>query len=459
MSKDSLEMSNQDWDSIVDVQKTDIVEELASQIYKEHPDLFNGDKVALGESINVDYLEQIIRQTVLTRKDLLPDEIEEITGKILGQATGYGQLSEFFTGPEAEEITETMINPSKDGPKVFVGKHGRPHYVGNHYFKNDQEVKDFVQLHCDKAGRSFTAESPVVDAWLPDGSRLAAMGYKACPLGTMITIRKSPVLRPPLPLSVMVANGTMPQLFSDIAKDLLVPGQCNIGVFGRTDSGKTTLLRALGLFIDPMDRTMIGETSFELFMPNLENCINVVTVKIGGNEILSMGDICDSFNRNNPDRTIVSEIRAGEVVAAAEIAESTSGGFWTTAHCGSVNQLRSRLPKMFARGGMTLPRELVDDQIRSMFNYLIFVDKDSMKKRTLMELVQVTDDDYRPIIRFDKEEYALTRGKTRRWIYENPISNKGLADLGFRGGTIKPEYEKVIGNGYLYAADQGGVQC
>lgn len=266
----------------------------------------------------------------------------------MGQISGYGPLEEFFTGPNAQEITEIMVNPSSDGiPKVFFGMHGRSHYAGNHYFKNNEDLTRYCQKICEDIGRPFNEESPIVDAWMGDGSRVAVMGFKASPLGTALTIRKSPLVRPPLPLSALVDSGTFPPFVKDLMIDLLVGGHPNIGVFGRTDSGKTTVLRSMGEHIDPGERVIIGETSYEMSFPKLPNLINLVEVSYGDKKLVSMANICAAINRNNPDRAMVGKIRGGEIVAASEIAESTSGGFWTTGHAGGVPELRSRLPKMF----------------------------------------------------------------------------------------------------------------
>lgn len=440
-----LEFQTHDWLDEIERQKQEIVDEVAAQISREHPDLFQ-DKLVGKNGLKA---ENIVRNAVLTRKDIMPDEVDGIVGAIMGQATGYGPLREFFVGPNAQEITEVMINPSAEGPRVFYGLRGRPHAANKQYFSNDEEVLQYCRKVCEDVGRPFTEDAPIVDAWLKDGSRIAVMGFKASPLGTAATIRKSPLVRPPLPLQAMVENQTLPPLAADILVNLLVKGHANLGVFGRTDSGKTSFLRALGREIDPIERVIIGETSFELAFPNLPNCINLVEVVYGDKKIVSMTNICETINRNNPDRALVGEIRGGEIVAASEIAESTSGGFWTTGHAGGVDELRSRLPKMFYRGGMPLPKEFVDEQIKAMFHFLIFLDKSWDNKRTFMSLVEVTQEGYRTIIKFDEAEFAASQGKTRRWIYENPITEERLGRLAFRGAEIKPEYTSITDK-YLY---------
>ncbi len=441
-----LEVDGNDWGEVAALEKEKIIEEIASQLSRDNPDLFSSSMA--GDSYAK--VENIVRSAVLRRQDLMPEEVDSVAKSIMGQASGYGPLSEFFVGPDTQEITEVMVNPTANGPDVFYGKHGRHWSAGGTYFKDNEEVSRYCQKVCEDIGRPFTEDSPMVDAWLKDGSRIAVMGFKVSPLGPALTIRKSPLVRPPLPIEKLVEFGTLPKLVADLLVDVLVKGHANLGVFGRTDSGKTAFLRALGQHIDPIERVIIGETSYELSFPDLENCINLTEVVYGSEKVVNMTMICEAINRNNPDRAMVGEVRGGEIVAASEIAESTSGGFWTTGHAGGVNELRSRIPKMFARGGMNLAREYVDEQVRCMFHFLIFLDKDSSGKRALMSLVEVTNEGYRTIARFDEDEFAHN-GK-RRWIYENTISNERLSRLAFRGADIKPEYE-TIEEKHLYPED------
>jgi pilus assembly protein CpaF len=392
-------------------------------------------------------IESIVRSAVMARQDLMPEEIDDVVLTIMGQASGYGPLLEFFVSQDSQEITEVMVNPSSDGPVVYYGKGGHPWQANGTYFKNNDELHSYCRKICEDIGRPFTEDAPIVDAWLKDGSRISVMGYKVSPLGPALTIRKSPLIRPPLPLEKLVEFGMLPKLVADLLVDVLVKGHANIGVFGRTDSGKTAFLRALGQHIDPVERVIIGETSYELSFPNLKNCINLTEVVYGSKKVITMTMICEAIIRNNPDRALVGEVRGGEIVAASEIAESTSGGFWTTGHAGGVNELRSRIPKMFARGGMNLPKEYVDEQIASMFHFLVFLDKDSKGKRALMSLVEAVNGGYVTIFRLDEEEFAHTGN--RRWICENAISEDRLARLAFRGAEIKPEYEAVKET-YLY---------
>lgn len=444
---EKLKFASRNWSDHIERQREQIIDEIATQLSREHPDLFQG-------KTNLSGMETLIKNAVLTRDDLAPGETESIIRAIMGQSTGYGVLQEFFTGTGAEEITEVFTNPSSDGvPKVFYGKHGRPWPAGRQYFRNNEELLRYCQKVCEDVGRPFTEDAPIVDAWLADGSRIAVVGFKASPLGVSLTIRKSPTTRPPMPLQKLVEFGMLPQFVADLLVDLLVKGHANVGFWGRTDSGKTTFMRALATFIDPLERVFIAETSFEMYMPNLPNCVNLVEVVYGDKTIVGMAQLCKTMNRNNPDRAIVGEIRSKEIIAASQIASSTSGGFWTTGHAGTINDLRTRLFGMYLDGGVQLPREFLDEIIASMFRFVIFLDKETSTeegKRTFMELVEIIPGEgYKTIIRFDADEFTATGGKTRRWIYESSVSREGLSMLAFRGGEIKPEYEQVREK-YLY---------
>ncbi|MBC7105319.1 MAG: CpaF family protein [Firmicutes bacterium] len=437
-----LEFVETDWIEYERKEKERIIEEIAADLARQHPELFDGSLFG-GEKLD---LEAVVRKAVLAREDVLPEEVDEIVSAIAAQASGYGPLAEFFA-PEAAEITEVLVNPTRDGPKVWYGRHGRSWPAQKRYFADDDEVREWARKVCEDAGRPFTADTPIVDAWLRDGSRINVIGFKASPLGTAVTIRKSPLTRPAMPLEKLVENGMMPRFVAEWLVDLLVRGHANLGVFGRTDSGKTTLLRALGAHIDPRDRTFIAETSFELFIPELQNAVNLVEVSYGGETVVDMSALCETMNRSNPDRAIVGEIRGKEIVAASQMATSTSGGFWTTGHAGNVHSLRSRIWGMFFRGGVTLPETFLDEIIASMFQFLIFVDKEELteeRKRTLMSVVEVVPGGgYRVIVRFDAERFAETGGRERRWICENPPTSERLAMLAFRGAKVRPEYRSA----------------
>lgn len=433
-----------DWGSDSRVEYEAIVEDIANTLALKRPDLFGSKVNLMGENYDLAY--EIARQHVFQRQDLIPAEKEAALKKVMGQQTQYSVLQKFFTGNESEKITEVMINPSGDGkPKIFVGIDGQLQYMGNDFFSSDKEVKEWAQKICQDAGRDFDEAHPIVDGWLRDGSRVSVIGFKANPLGTTVTIRKSPLRRPPMPLLKLVHYGMFPTAIMPLA-ELLVRGLANLGFFGRTDSGKTTAMKSFGDYFLQDDRVTVAETSFEVFFPQLLNTLNLIEVIVGGEKIVTLTDILNALLRSNPDKVICGEIRGGEIVAAANMAESAAGNFMTTGHAAWINELCARLPKMFAQGGMPLPYDQVDVQMSTMFHFLFFFDKDFKRRRVMTGMFEVTDDPnnrYREIITLDKEEFARTNGDVRRWVYQNSISKKRLADLAFHTGKSSSEFEKI----------------
>jgi len=229
------------WQTVMEEQKDDIAGEVAKTLALRYARYFGGKEPLVGGHYEAAY--EIAKRHVLTRDDLLPAEQQPVLMKVMGQASQYGPLLPFFVGEDAQEITEVLVNPAGFGrPRVYIGRHGRQHFAGDAYFQSDREVKEYAQMICHDSGRDFTETTPAVDAWLRDGSRVSVFGYKASPAGTAVTIRKSPLRRPPLPLARLVENGMFPPLAGSLISELLVTGHSNFGCFGRTDSGKTTCI-------------------------------------------------------------------------------------------------------------------------------------------------------------------------------------------------------------------------
>ncbi|MCL6479394.1 MAG: Flp pilus assembly complex ATPase component TadA [Peptococcaceae bacterium] len=444
-----------DWAERIQRDKENIIEELSKSVRKEHPWL--ATKKLVGD--DYDMAREIVKTAVFNSKELLHEERVEAINRIIGQLTGYGPLQDFFVGTvhvpgigmvDASEITEIMVVPAPDKPPlVFFGCRGRRFYAGNHYFPDNQRLLEYCQKICDDSERPLVIDSPIQDAWLKDGTRVAVIAFGASPLGPTVTMRKSPLLRPPLPMEKLVKSNMLPEFAARLCRDLLVKGYAKIGIFGRTDSGKTTFMKAMALFYPKRKRIIIAETSYEFYLPGFDNCFNLVEVVSGGKVIVDMALLCNVINRSNPDISVVGELRSKEIVAALQIAASTSC-FLTTGHAGNIRDLRIRIAGMHRDAGIELPRDSLDETIATLFDFIIFLGKETRteeEKRTLMSIEEVIPGGYRTIIRFDFDEFAAT-GK-RRWIYENNVSKEMLSRLAFQGAELLPEY-KEIKQKYLY---------
>lgn len=396
------------------------------------------------EQLPLDDVRAIALSLAMKRTGVDRSTIDALVQQVVANAQGYAFLQPLFADNDTTEIQVVPV-PDK-APRVFVVRNGMVEYVGDDIFPDAESAFLFVKSKADKINKEFSAPRPIVDLWLPDGSRVNAQGYEACPQGVAYSIRKSPRIRPPLPLEAMVANQMMSPFVAAFLVDLLVKGHTNFGVFGRTDSGKTALLRALARFIDSLERTIIGEPTWELFLPHLLNCYNLVEVRRGDQVVISARDIIEALLRSNPDRVIWAEFRGGEVVQVASIAQSVGLGFWTTAHFGGVEEIESRLPKLYQAGGLPLAKSEVHDELYATFKFMVFSGKIATTgKRVIKSVVEITKDGYNPIIEFDSSRLRETGGKEYRWTAVNPPTKKALDLLWENGADVKDEYLNMSG--------------
>lgn len=388
-------------------------------------------------------LRAIAMSLAIKRQDVDRQTIDTLVQQVVAQAQGYGYLQPFFEDPD---VTEIQVVPVLGRPpRVFVEKNGQAEYVGDDVFPDAEAAFLFIKSKADKINKDFSGQMPIADLWLRDRSRVNVQGFEAIPQGGVAsTIRKSPAIRPPLPLETMVKNRMMSPFVGRFLVDLLVKGRANFGVFGGMSSGKTALLQALGAYIDPSDRTIIGEPTWELALTNLPNCYNLVEVHHGDEVIVGPYDIIKALFRSNPVRIIWSEFRAGEVVAVFSVFQGQGKGCWTTAHFKDRYGLESRLPKLYQQGGLSLAKSDVHDELYATFKFLVFTEKiERTGARVLSSIVEVTKDGYNTVIELDSRH--LRESGKYRWTAPNPPTPEILDFLWKNGADVKDVYKTMSG--------------
>ncbi len=247
---------------------------------------------------------------------------------------GFGVIDGFMNDPNLEDI-------SCDGYDipiyVFHRKHGS--MASNVSIPRDQ-LDNFVLTLCQKAGKFVSHANPLVDATLPDGSRLqVTYGTEVTPRGTSFTIRKFRA-SPYTPVDLMRAGTMNAEMFAYFW--LLVENKMNFMVIGETASGKTTTLNALMMFIPPDSKVVSIEDTREIALFH-ENWIAEVTkVGFAGEEGITMYDLLKAALRQRPDYIIVGEVRGKEAQTLFQ-AMSTGHAAYATLHAGSISQLVYRL--------------------------------------------------------------------------------------------------------------------
>ena len=339
-------------------------------------------------------------QIVLSRneKRLL---YEQIVAEILG----FGPLEPFLS---QDGLTEIMVN----GPKnIYVERLGKINRV-NSSFEDDEHLMRIIDRIVAPLGRRIDESSPMVDARLPDGSRVNAVIPPIALNGPTLTIRLFSKI--PLTIDNLVEYGSITREAVEFLKACVV-ARLNVVVSGGTGSGKTTLLNVLSGFIPDDERIVTIENAAELQLrqehvvtlesrpPNVENR-GAVTIR----------DLVVNSLRMRPDRIVVGEVRAGEALDMLQAMNTGHDGSLTTAHANSTRDLLARLETMVLMAGMELPHRAIREQISSAIDLIVHTDRlrDGTRKVISISEVQGMEGDVitmSEIFRF--EQTSIENGK------------------------------------------------
>ncbi|MFW5748910.1 MAG: CpaF family protein [Chloroflexota bacterium] len=273
---------------------------------------------------------------------------------IVDDIIGFGPIEPLLRD---ESVSEIMVN----GPKmIYVERKGMLSRT-NITFESDEHVLRIIDRIVAPLGRRVDESSPLVDARLPDGSRVNVVIRPLALNGPTITIRKFE--RDPLGVQDLVRFGSMTAEIADFLKACVV-GRLNTVVSGGTGSGKTTLLNVLSSFIPNDERIITVENAAELQLQQ----DHVVTLEsrpanIEGKGKIDIQDLVVNCLRMRPDRIIVGECRAGEALDMLQAMNTGHDGSLTTLHANTPRDAVSRLEVMCLMAGMDLPTRAIREQI------------------------------------------------------------------------------------------------
>jgi pilus assembly protein CpaF len=320
-------------------------------------------------------------QIVLTRS-----EKKRLFEQIVAEILGYGPLEQYLS---VEGISEIMVN----GPKnVYVERSGRVHRV-NTTFEDDEHLMRIIERIVAPLGRRIDEGSPMVDARLPDGSRVNAVIPPISLNGPTLTIRIFAKI--PLTVENLVEFGTVTRESIEFLKACVI-SKVNILISGGTGSGKTTTLNIMSGFIPDGERILTIENAAELQLRQE----HVITLEarppnIEGRGEVSIRDLVVNSLRMRPDRIIVGEVRAGEALDMLQAMNTGHEGSMTTLHANSPRDMLSRLETMVLMAGMDLPHRAIREQIASAVDLVVHQDRmrDGTRKITSISEVQGMEGD------------------------------------------------------------------
>lgn len=415
-----------------------MLEELAQKIHQAlikelGPELSQNQKD--GESLQqkvAQKLTELIHQeeTVLTAQ-----EKAYLTEQITHDVMGYGPLEEFLNNPE---VTEIMVNNAKT---IYVERAGKIYGTDAQFF-DEGHLRRVIDKIVAQVGRRIDESAPMVDARLPDGSRVNAIIPPLAINGAKLTIRKFAV--EPYTVEDLIGFGTM----SDkIAKFLgaCVRGRLNILISGGTGCGKTTLLNVLSSFIPEEERIVTLEDAVELQL-HQEHLIQLESrpPNIEGKGQVTIRDLVRNALRMRPDRIVVGEVRGGETLDMLQAMNTGHDGSLSTIHANSPRDVLSRLETMVLMSGMDLPVRAVREQVSSAIDLIIHEARfrDGTRKITHITEVQGMEGDV--ITLQDLFVYDFSEGLDENGRFKGSIKSTG----------IRPKFvQKLQDLGILLPAD------
>jgi len=285
-----------------------------------------------------------------------------IATEMVDEIIGYGPITQLLNDAEINEI---MVN----GPdQVYVEKNGILQLTEVKFRDNDH-VMNIIDRIVSPLGRRIDESMPMVDARLPDGSRVNAIIPPLSLIGPVITIRK--FAKDPFTVEDLIEFGTMTHEMAEFI-EACVKTRLNIVVSGGTGSGKTTTLNVLSSFIPENERIVTIEDAAELQLRQP----HVITLEsrppnIEGKGAITIRDLVRNALRMRPDRIIVGEVRSGEALDMLQAMNTGHDGSLTTGHANSPRDMLSRLETMVLMAGMDLPVRAIREQISSAIDLII----------------------------------------------------------------------------------------
>ncbi len=330
--------------------KTRVQNKLVSELDHQAMDVTRKNEVRahIEELFNAILADESI---VISRAERL-SLFESIVAEILG----FGPLEILLAD---DTITEIMVN----GPKnVFIEQKGNITRA-NVAFENDEHVLRIIDRIVAPLGRRIDESSPLVDARLPDGSRVNAVIRPISLVGPVITIRK--FSKKPLTIDDLVRFGSMTKEIADFLRACII-SRLNTIVAGGTGSGKTTLLNVLSGFIPNDERIVTVENAAELQLRQ-EHVVTLETrpSNLEGKGEITIRDLVVNCLRMRPDRIVVGECRGGEALDMLQAMNTGHDGSLTTCHSNTPRDTISRLEVMCLMAGMDLPVRAIREQIAS----------------------------------------------------------------------------------------------
>src|SRR3954465_3525140 len=312
-------------------------------------------------------LERMVRgalQEAMQDEDVIltPADRTRIAQEIADDILGYGPIEPFLRDPD---LTEVMVNGCDD---IWIERSGKLQRVEGR-FGDEQHLRRTIDKIVSRIGRRLDESSPMVDARLPDGSRVNAVIPPLAIDGSLLTIRKFSA--DPYVSNDLVAFGTYSQRTADFLS-ACVRGKLNIIVSGSTGAGKTTTLKPTSSFIPSDERIITIEDAAELQL-HQDHVLRLESrpANIEGRGAIDVRDLVKNSLRMRPDRIVVGEVRDSAALDMLQAMNTGHDGSICTVHSNGPRDTLARIETMVLMAGMDLPMRAIREQMASAIDVIV----------------------------------------------------------------------------------------
>jgi pilus assembly protein CpaF len=400
-------------------------------IAKLGPELFKRETT---EDLSERVLHAVTEQLALDRTPLTREERRRIVREIADDVLGYGPLEPLLRD---DSVTEVMVN---NHDRIFVERSGRLERTDASFVDNAHLLR-IIDKIVSQVGRRIDESSPMVDARLPDGSRVNAIIPPLSLRGPTLTIRK--FSRDPYTMDDLINfNSLTPQAAQFLAA--CVKGKLNVLISGGTGTGKTTMLNAMSSFVPGDERIVTIEDAAELQLQQ-EHVITLESrpPNIEGQGEIRIRELVRNALRMRPDRIIVGEVRGAETLDMLQAMNTGHEGSLTTIHANTPRDALSRLETLVLTAGVDLPLRAIREQTSSAFDVLVQISRLVDGSRRVTHITEV--------LRMESDVITLQDLFLAKPPDEENLAARGsrlLSPLSCTG--LKPHFlEKMAANGVI----------
>lgn len=334
-------------------------QEFKNKLQKRIMDEFKDEEVeTLGPKV-----EDISFEIIKKDSELFSDiDRAKVVKEIINDLTGFGPINPLL---KDSDVNEVMVN----GPySVYIEKNGKIKLT-DVQFRNNEHVMNLIDKIVSPLGRRIDESSPMVDARLPDGSRVNAIIPPLALNGPTITIRK--FSKEPLTIEDLIRFGTLSREMA-VFLDACVKARLNVFISGGTGSGKTTTLNVLSSFIPEDERIITIEDAAELQLSQ-EHVVSLESrpPNIEGKGAVTIRDLVRNSLRMRPERIIIGEVRGGEALDMLQAMNTGHDGSLATGHANSPRDMIARLETMVLMAGVELPLKAIRQQIVGAIDIIV----------------------------------------------------------------------------------------